>query len=68
MFGADALCVLTLAIEDKSQSHRVVCRGFIFLRRILLILFLSFRSIGDVFSLTTEGHIDVGIIKLEKLN
>ena len=59
MFGADAFSVLTLATEDASPNHRVVCQGFINFWTDLSSLFLSFRSMGEVFSLTTEGHIEV---------
>ena len=58
MFGADALKnALTLTIEDKSRNQRVACQEI----RVKdgRYNFLTFRSIGEVFPLTTEGHIDV---------
>ena len=53
------LNALTLTPEDESRNQRVVCQEIRCEDRKLFTLFLFFRSIGVVFSLTTEGHIDV---------
>ena len=53
---------LTLATEDGSRNNRIVCqeirckdgRGYSFI--------MFFRSIGEVFPLTPEGHIDVRVL------
>ncbi len=66
MFGADALCnALTLTIEDKSRNQRVACQEIRV--RDGRYNYLAFRSIGEVFPLTTEGHIEVIQIILLKL-
>ena len=58
MFGADALCyALTLTTEDKSRNQRVACQEI--RETDGRYTHLAFRSIGEVFPLTTEGHIDV---------
>ena len=48
--------VLTFTTEDASRNPRVVCQGFI---NFWTDNFSSFRSKGEVFLLTTEGHIEV---------
>ena len=57
-YGADALKnALTLTTEDKSRNQRVACQEI----RVTdgRYNYLAFRFIGEVFPLTTEGHIDV---------
>jgi len=66
-FGADhRSCLLRDTLSSDSHDRRRkpeptsrLSRNLI-RRRKIYSLFLAFRSIGVVFSLTTEGHIDVG--------
>ena len=63
MFGADAFSVLTLATEDASPNHGIVCQGFINFWADNLFFLFPFCRRG--FLLTTEGHIDVNWQPLE---
>ena len=58
MFGADALCADTRDRRRKPEPTSRLSRNLT-RRRMIYSLFLGFRSMGVVFSLTTEGHIDV---------
>jgi hypothetical protein len=57
-FGADELSSDSHDRRRKTELTSRLSRNLI-RRRKIYSLFLDFRSIGAVFSLTTEGHIDV---------
>jgi hypothetical protein len=60
MFGADTLSKRPDAHDRRQKPEQTSCLSSKLIRR-RMIEIRVFRSIGVVFSLTNEGHIDVGL-------